>query len=277
MPGRRWSRPSRCRRPAGVSPAASAAPDPDGRAAGAPVERPRVPDESTGGRPPAGGSSRADVGPLGQVGAGHDHGTGVPQPGDQAGRRRPAGRAARWSRRRPGSPVTSMLSFTMTGTPWRGPRTCPRARSASRSSATPAGVGGHGGHRTQAHRAGRVVDDGGPVEQGTDEGRTGEAAVSEPVEDPGDPQTGEPGGRGMRVGPARTRGVDTAPRGVPPRRFAGMKRTCAVGGRGGPGGGPGFVVPRTATAATPGPAAVCGAPTIGAPDEWPVEPTAPSR
>ena len=36
----------------------------------------------------------------------------------------------------PGRPVTSMLSFTRTGTPWSGPRTSPRDRSTSRSAAT---------------------------------------------------------------------------------------------------------------------------------------------
>ena len=38
----------------------------------------------------------------------------------------------------PGSPVASMLSFTITGTPWSGPSASPRARSASRWAATPA-------------------------------------------------------------------------------------------------------------------------------------------
>ena len=36
----------------------------------------------------------------------------------------------------PGRPVTSMLSLTTTGTPWSGPRSSPRARSASRWAAT---------------------------------------------------------------------------------------------------------------------------------------------
>ncbi len=108
---------------------------PRGRAPGAAVEGPRVPDQATGGRPPAGRALGADVGPLRQVRAAQHDGPGVAQPGDEGGSR--AGRpTSAVDPAAPGSPVTSMLSLTRTGTPWSAPRTSPRARS-------PVPFGGH--------------------------------------------------------------------------------------------------------------------------------------
>ena len=79
----------------------------------------------------------AEVGPLGQVGLAQDDGPARAAGGDQPRvARRPGCRPARASR--PSSPCASrvaMLSLTRTGIPWRGPRTRPARRSASRRAA----------------------------------------------------------------------------------------------------------------------------------------------
>jgi len=90
----------------GTRPAASAAPDPTT----SPRHCDRAPTGSrpdAGGRPAAGRAFRADIGPLRQIGAGHDDRTRVPQQRDEG---RVDGRAAdeRGRAGRPGSPVTSM-------------------------------------------------------------------------------------------------------------------------------------------------------------------------
>ena len=178
------------------------------RAAGAPVQRPRVPYQTAGGRPPAGRALGAHVGPLRQVGAGEHDGPGLPKACDEGGVGRRATDAGRSSPPHPGSPSTSMLSFTMTGTPWSGPRMSPRdvrhrarwrlderRRRVRRRSGVPTGPVGSS---TTAIR----------VEQCIDHVHTGQRAVGEAPGELVDPEVRDVrrGGVGIGGHPSRVAG-----------------------------------------------------------------------